>query len=90
VREAAILGASGGAASRRATDGGAPPRTSDDDTHEAGGQAVTALLKRTDVGCYDGRARRGRLWRWRPREAWVAVASFDNQLLRSGGFGDVL
>jgi hypothetical protein len=27
---------------------------------------------------------------WRSREAWVALASFDHQLLRSGGFGGVL
>jgi hypothetical protein len=73
VREAAILGTSGGAASRWATDGGILPGTSDDDAHEADGQAVTALPKRTDVGRYGGRARRGRLWRWPPREAWVAV-----------------
>jgi hypothetical protein len=28
--------------------------------------------------------------RWQLREAWVALASFDDQLLRSGGFGGVL
>jgi hypothetical protein len=31
------------------------------------------------AGRYGGRVRRGRLWRWRPREAWVALASIDDQ-----------
>jgi hypothetical protein len=47
VRAATILGASGGAAPRRATDDGTPPGTSDSDAPELGGQAVTALPKRT-------------------------------------------
>jgi hypothetical protein len=47
VRATAILGASDGVAPRRASDDDAPPGTSDDDAPEAGGQAVTALPKRT-------------------------------------------
>ncbi|XP_035820964.1 uncharacterized protein [Zea mays] len=43
-----------------------------------------------DTGGCDGRARRGRLRRWRPREAWVAPASSDDHLLRSGGLSGVL
>jgi hypothetical protein len=50
MRAAVILGANSGAAPRQATDGGAPPGTSDNDAPEAGGQAVTALSKRTDGG----------------------------------------
>jgi hypothetical protein len=42
------------------------------------------------AGRSGGRARRDCLWWWRPHEAWVALASFDDQLLRSGGFGSVL
>jgi hypothetical protein len=43
-----------------------------------------------DAGRSGDRARHGHLWRWWPREAWVAMVSFDDQLLWSGGFGGVL
>jgi hypothetical protein len=38
----------------------------------------------------DDRARCDRLQQWRSREAWVAQASLDDQLIRSDGLGDDL
>jgi hypothetical protein len=55
------------------------------DTHLTVASVAAAMVTR-----YAGRERRGHLWRWRPRVAWVALASFDDQLLLSGGFGGVI
>jgi hypothetical protein len=45
------------------------------EAREASAAAAAAAMR--DAGRSGGRGR-GRLWRWRPHKAWVALASFHN------------